>query len=72
MYEPAGRHYITGNEALEFVRTRHGVGNGGDLGRIQLQQEFMSSLIQKIERAGKLTANLFALVGLKEIEDAAH
>jgi len=25
-----------------------------------------------LERAGKLTPNLFALVSLKEIEDAAH
>ncbi len=50
----AGRHLVTGNQALAFVRTRHGVGNGGDLGRIQLQQEFMSSLIQKIESQGVL------------------
>jgi LCP family protein required for cell wall assembly len=51
----AGEHYITGNEALEFVRTRHGVGDGGDLGRIELQQEFISSLMQKVEQE-----NIFA------------
>jgi LCP family protein required for cell wall assembly len=50
----AGRHYITGNEALEFVRTRHGVGNGGDLGRIELQQEFISSMMQKVEHENLL------------------
>ena len=50
----AGRHLVTGNEALAFVRTRHGVGDGGDLGRIQLQQEFMSSLIQKLDSQGVL------------------
>ena len=50
----AGRHLVTGNQALAFVRTRHGVGNGGDLGRIELQQEFMSSLIQKIDSQGTL------------------
>jgi LCP family protein required for cell wall assembly len=44
----AGRHLITGNQALAFVRTRHGVGDGSDLGRIELQQEFFSSLIQKV------------------------
>jgi hypothetical protein len=49
-----GRHLITGNQALAFVRTRHGVGDGGDLGRIELQQEFISSLIQKIESQGTL------------------
>jgi LCP family protein required for cell wall assembly len=50
----AGKHLITGNEALAFVRTRHGVGNGSDLGRIELQQEFFSSLIQKVEGEGVL------------------
>ncbi len=50
----AGRHVITGNQALAFVRTRHGVGDGSDLGRIELQQEFFSSLIQKVESQGTL------------------
>jgi LCP family protein required for cell wall assembly len=50
----AGKHVITGNEALAFVRTRHGVGDGSDLGRIELQQEFFSSLIQKVEGEGVL------------------
>jgi LytR_cpsA_psr family/LytR cell envelope-related transcriptional attenuator len=50
----AGRHLITGNQALAFVRTRHGVGDGSDLGRIELQQEFFASLIQKIESQGTL------------------
>lgn len=45
----AGEHTITGNQALAFVRTRHGVGDGTDLGRIELQQEFFSSLIQKVK-----------------------
>jgi LCP family protein required for cell wall assembly len=63
----AGRHLISGNKALEFVRTRHGVGNGGDLGRIQLQQEFMSSLIQKITSQGVLGDP----IKLLQIADAA-
>jgi LCP family protein required for cell wall assembly len=50
----AGKHLITGNQALAFVRTRHGVGDGSDLGRIELQQEFFSSLIQKVESEGVL------------------
>jgi LCP family protein required for cell wall assembly len=50
----AGKHVITGGQALAFVRTRHGVGNGSDLGRIELQQEFFSSLIQKVESQGTL------------------
>ncbi len=51
----AGKHLITGNQALAFVRTRHGVGDGSDLGRIELQQEFFSSLIQKVESEGVLS-----------------
>jgi LCP family protein required for cell wall assembly len=51
-----GWHTIHGNVALMFVRTRHGVGTGGDLGRIELQQEFISALVQKIEKAGTLSS----------------
>lgn len=51
----AGLHVITGNEALAFVRDRHGIGNGGDLGRIQMQQMFVSSLLRKVLDAGTLT-----------------
>jgi LCP family protein required for cell wall assembly len=50
----AGVHYVTGNEALAFVRTRHGVGTGTDLGRIELQQEFFSSVIQKVKSKNTL------------------
>lgn len=54
LHMPAGRHFITGDQALEFVRTRHGVGDGSDLGRIELQQEFISSMVQKLESQGTL------------------
>ena len=51
----AGLHVISGNEALAFVRDRHGIGNGGDLGRIEMQQMFVSSLIKKVMSSGTLT-----------------
>jgi hypothetical protein len=41
--------------ALMFVRTRHGVGTGGDLGRIELQQEFIAALVKKVEAEGTLS-----------------
>jgi LCP family protein required for cell wall assembly len=44
-----GKHVIRDQEALAFVRDRHGVGDGGDLGRIRMQQAFVSSLIQKMK-----------------------
>lgn len=43
----AGRHLLTGEEALGYVRLRHGLGDGSDLGRIERQQAFMSSVAQK-------------------------
>lgn len=44
----AGTHQLTGKQALGLVRTRHGVGDGSDLGRIQLQQAFIKALINQV------------------------
>jgi LCP family protein required for cell wall assembly len=51
----AGTHHLGGDEALAFVRTRHGVGDGSDLGRIELQQQMMKSILAKVEGMGLLT-----------------
>ncbi|MGW6027147.1 LCP family protein [Streptomyces sp. NPDC055099] len=53
---PAGKHTIEGEEALAFVRTRHSVGTGGDLSRIELQQQFLSSLMRKLKSNDTLTS----------------
>jgi anionic cell wall polymer biosynthesis LytR-Cps2A-Psr (LCP) family protein len=45
---PAGMRNIKGMEALQFLRTRHGVGDGSDLGRISNQQQYMSRLARKL------------------------
>ncbi|MEU8828545.1 LCP family protein [Streptomyces sp. NPDC048636] len=50
-----GRHTVEGEQALAFVRTRHAVGFGGDLDRIKLQQQFLSSLMRKMKASGSLT-----------------
>jgi LCP family protein required for cell wall assembly len=50
----AGEHTIQGGVALAFVRTRHGVGDGSDLGRISNQQVFLSALARKVESEGVL------------------
>ena len=44
----AGTQTVEGLEALQFLRTRHGVGDGSDLGRIGNQQQYMSSLARKL------------------------
>ncbi|MDH6226026.1 LCP family protein [Streptomyces sp. MJP52] len=45
-----GRHRLDGTESLRFVRTRHGYGDGSDLGRIGLQQQFLVALIGEVRR----------------------
>lgn len=51
----AGTHTLQGWNALAFLRSRHGVGDGSDLGRISSQQVFLSSLVRKIKSDGTLT-----------------
>ena len=50
-----GIQHIQGETALAFVRTRHSVGLGGDLSRIQLQQQFLSALMRKLKSNSTLT-----------------
>jgi LCP family protein required for cell wall assembly len=60
---PAGKQTIQGAQALAFVRSRHGVGDGSDLGRISNQQVFLSSLARKVTTGGVLQnpVQLFSL-----------
>ncbi|MFF8974641.1 LCP family protein [Streptomyces sp. NPDC014995] len=51
----AGTHQLDGEQALALVRTRHGVGDGSDLGRIQLQQAFVKALVQQVKKVGLFT-----------------
>ncbi|GAA4790657.1 LCP family protein [Streptomyces ziwulingensis] len=50
----AGTHTLDGEQALGLVRTRHGVGDGSDLGRIQLQQAFVKALVDQVKDIGVL------------------
>jgi LCP family protein required for cell wall assembly len=52
---PAGPRTISGVEALQFLRTRHGVGDGSDLARIGNQQQYMSRLVRKLASEEVLT-----------------
>ncbi len=49
-----GKHTVEGEEALAFVRTRHGLGDGSDTSRIRRQQAFISSLMRKVLSSGTL------------------
>lgn len=50
----AGNHTLQGGQALAFVRSRHGVADASDLGRISSQEVFLSALARKIESEGVL------------------
>jgi LCP family protein required for cell wall assembly len=50
----AGTHTLSGVAALQFLRTRHGVGDGSDLARISNQQVFLSSLARTLQSNGTL------------------
>jgi LCP family protein required for cell wall assembly len=52
----AGTHSLQGKDALEFLRTRHGVGDGSDLARISSQQVFLSSMMRTIISGGTLSS----------------
>ncbi|MEU1339969.1 LCP family protein [Streptomyces sp. NPDC005827] len=45
-----GTHKLNGTQSLQFVRTRHGIGDGSDLGRIGLQQQFLIALLAEIQQ----------------------
>jgi len=59
----AGTHTVQGLEALQFLRTRHGVGDGSDLGRIGNQQQYMSSLARKLI-SGEVLGNVPVMLRL--------
>jgi LCP family protein required for cell wall assembly len=50
-----GTHTLKGEAALEFVRSRHGFGDGSDLGRTVSQHIFLGAMIRKFKSAGTLT-----------------
>lgn len=49
-----GRHVVKGEQALAYVRVRHGLGDGSDLSRIKRQQQFLGSVARKAMSKGVL------------------
>lgn len=45
----AGHHLLNGTQALGYVRARYTLGNGSDLERINRQQAFMASLVNRVK-----------------------
>nr|WP_233221556.1 LCP family protein [Streptomyces carminius] len=51
----AGPQTLDGEQALGYVRTRKGIGDGSDTQRMTRQQEFLGSLVRKVRGEGILT-----------------
>ncbi|MFJ7209251.1 LCP family protein [Streptomyces sp. NPDC098789] len=51
-----GTHTLNGEQSLGLVRTRKSVGDGSDLGRIQLQQAFVKALLTQVRGNGLLSS----------------
>ncbi|MBF4620975.1 LCP family protein [Clavibacter sp. VKM Ac-2542] len=51
----AGEQTLQGDDVVGFLRTRHGVSDGSDIGRISNQQVFLGALARAVTSTGTLT-----------------
>ncbi|MEU8516595.1 LCP family protein [Kitasatospora sp. NPDC048722] len=51
---PPGRQTLQGEQALGYVRARESIGDGSDTQRMGRQQQFLASLIRKVQSQGVL------------------
>ncbi|MFF4339348.1 LCP family protein [Kitasatospora sp. NPDC001540] len=56
-----GVQKVEGQAALDYVRLRHGIGDGSDVGRMKRQQAFLSSLIKQVKSNGMSPTSLYPL-----------
>ena len=79
----AGTRKLDGKEALSYVRVRHGVGDGSDIGRITRQQAFVAAMVSKVLSEGTLArpdkvvrfldaATMSLTTDIKSIKDMAR
>ncbi|WP_367125232.1 LCP family protein [Streptomyces phytohabitans] len=50
-----GRSVVRGEQALQWLRTRHGFGDGTDIGRAKAQHLYMSSMVRQLKAGTKLS-----------------
>ncbi|MFD9128643.1 LCP family protein [Kitasatospora sp. NPDC059571] len=56
-----GRQKVGGQAALDYVRIRHGLGDGSDIGRTKRQQAFLASLLKQVKAKGMDPTTLLPL-----------
>jgi anionic cell wall polymer biosynthesis LytR-Cps2A-Psr (LCP) family protein len=69
---PAGTHTFSGTQALDYVRERHSLGNGSDIGRMKRQQAFIASMVHKAASANMLAKPLSMLRFLDAATKSIH
>ncbi|HZG05656.1 MAG TPA: LCP family protein, partial [Streptomyces sp.] len=50
-----GTTTVTGEQALQWLRTRHGFEDGSDIGRAKAQHMYMNSMVRQLKAGTKLT-----------------
>jgi hypothetical protein len=50
-----GNSVVRGEQALHWLRTRHGFGDGSDIGRARAQHMYMNSMVRQLKAGTKLT-----------------
>jgi len=50
-----GTTTVTGEQALQWLRTRHGFEDGSDIGRARAQHMYMTSMVRQLKAGTKLT-----------------
>jgi LCP family protein required for cell wall assembly len=50
-----GTSVVRGEQALHWLRTRHGFGDGSDIGRARAQHMYMNSMVRQLKAGTKLT-----------------
>ncbi|WP_395296408.1 LCP family protein [Kitasatospora hibisci] len=58
---PQGPQKVQGQQALDYVRLRYGIGDGSDIGRMKRQQAFLGSLASNIKKQGLNPTTLLPL-----------
>ncbi|MGP4113988.1 LCP family protein [Streptomyces sp. 4N509B] len=51
----AGDHVVEGEQALQWLRTRHGFEDGSDIGRTKAQQMYLSNMVTQLQNGTSLT-----------------
>ncbi|MGW1075847.1 LCP family protein [Streptomyces sp. NPDC002537] len=50
-----GTHKVKGEQALQWLRTRHGFEDGSDIGRTHAQHMYMNAMVRQLKSGTKLT-----------------